>query len=109
MTQPRGSFFCCTTTSRVKTSAAPEITLEVVTWNRVPESAAHFRFWAPLFSPKTCLDLKCTDRHQACNQALFSIKLKYVDLDLILFLEVVLLITNFPYFTGLDHFATGFS
>ena len=39
----------------------------------------------------------------------FSGKLQYVDLDSILFLEVVLLITNFPYFTGLDHFATGFS
>ena len=49
----QGSFFCCTTTtSRVKTSAAPEITLEVVTWNRVPESAAHFQFGfeARLFS-----------------------------------------------------------
>ena len=48
---------------------------------------------------------------QACNRALFSGKLQmlqYVDLDLILFLEVVLWITNFPYFSGLDHFATGF-
>ena len=39
--------------------------------------------------------LKCT--YQACNRALFSSKLQYVDLDLILILEVVLLITNFPY------------
>ena len=38
---------------------------------------------------------------QACNRALFSGKLQYVDLDSILFLEVVLFITNFPYFTGL--------
>ena len=39
---------------------------------------------------------------QACNRALCSGKFQYVDLDSILFLEVVLLITNFPYFTGLD-------
>ena len=64
VTQPRGSFFCCTTVSRVKTSATPKITLEMVTWNRVPESAAHSQliFGVKLFSPKTCLVLNCTQR-----------------------------------------------